>query len=99
MHKNTAHLDNPTRKVINDESNLSHEHLAKGSTYAPRMKPDVIHLCLNKSMYGGPDTVNRRKPHTSTQSKTKMTVVLISRILKGNGEICTSIRSDVKVMR
>ena len=40
--QNTTYLDNPIRKVINDESNLSHEHLAKGSTYAPRMKPDVI---------------------------------------------------------
>ena len=35
VHENTAHLDSPTRKVINDESNLSHEHLDKGSTYAP----------------------------------------------------------------
>ena len=50
VNKNTAHLDNPICKVINDKSNLSHEHLAKGSTYAPQMKPNAIHLCLNKSM-------------------------------------------------
>ena len=50
VHKNTAHLDNPICKVINDKSNLSHEHLAKGSTYAPRMKPNASHLYLNKSM-------------------------------------------------
>ena len=53
VHKNIAHLDNPICKVNNDESNLSHEHLAKGSTYAPRVKPDVIHLYLNKSMHVG----------------------------------------------
>ena len=50
VHKNTTHLDNLICKVINDESNLSHEHLAKGSTYAPRMKLDASHLYLNKSM-------------------------------------------------
>ena len=43
-------MGNSIRKVINDGSNLYHEHLAEGSTYAPRMKPNVIHLCLNKSM-------------------------------------------------
>ena len=48
--KNTAHLDNSIRKVVNDKSNLSHQHLVKGSTYAPQMKPDAIYLCLNKSM-------------------------------------------------
>ena len=50
VHKNTTHLDNPIWKVINDESNLSHEHLVKGSIHAPRVKPNVIHLYLNKSM-------------------------------------------------
>ena len=50
VHKNTAHMDNPIYKVINDKSNLSHEHLVKGSTHAPRVKPYVIHLYLNKSM-------------------------------------------------
>ena len=50
VHQNTAYLDNPICKVINDEINLSQEHLVKGSTYAPRVKPDVIHLYLNKSM-------------------------------------------------
>ena len=50
MHKNTAHLDNPICKVINDESNLSHEHLVEGSTCALWMKPDVSHLYLKKSM-------------------------------------------------
>ena len=37
-------------KIINEENNLSHEHLAKGSIHAPRVKPDVIHLYLEKSM-------------------------------------------------
>ena len=50
VHKNTAYLDNPIHKVINDESNLSHKHLVKGSTHAPWAKLDVIHLYLNKSM-------------------------------------------------
>ena len=50
VHENTTHMDNLICKVINDESNLSHEHLVKGSNYAPRMKPDAIHLYLNKSM-------------------------------------------------
>ena len=70
------------------KTNLSHEHLAKGSTYAPQVKPDVIHLYLNKS-----------KTNTSTQSKTKLVAVPISRILKENGEICPSIRYDVKFIR
>ena len=99
VHKNTTHLDSPISKVTNEKSNLYHEHLVKGSTHAPRVKNDVIHLYLNKSMYGGPNTVNRQKPHTSTQSKTKLVAVLISRILKENGEICPNIRFDVKVMR
>ena len=43
-------MDNLIYKVINNENNLSHEHLVKGSIYAPRLKPDVIHLYLNKSM-------------------------------------------------
>ena len=50
VHKHTAHLDNSICKVINDESILSHEHLVKGSTHAPRVKPGVSHLYLNKSM-------------------------------------------------
>ena len=32
------------------KTNPSHEHLAKGSTHAPQVKPDVIYLYLNKSM-------------------------------------------------
>ena len=81
------------------ETNLSHEHLAKGSTHAPQVKSDVIHLYLNKSIWGGPDTVNHRKLWASTQSETKLATVPISRILKENGEICPSIRSNIKVMR
>ena len=50
VHENTTHLDNPIHQIINKENNLSHEHLAKGSIHAPRVKPDVIHLYLNKSM-------------------------------------------------
>ena len=50
MHKNIAHLDNPIYKVINDENNQSQENIAKGSTHAPRLKLDMIHLYLNKSM-------------------------------------------------
>ena len=50
VHKNTAPLDNLICKVINDKSNLSHVHLVKGSTYASRVKPNVIHLYLNKTM-------------------------------------------------
>ena len=61
VHKNNAHLDNPICKVINDESNLSYEHLAKGFTHAPRVKLDAIHLYLNKIVYGGPNIVNHRK--------------------------------------
>ena len=48
--QNTAHLDNPICKVTMAETNMSHEHLAKRSTHAPRVKPDAIHLHLNKSM-------------------------------------------------
>ena len=50
VHNNTAHLDNPIHKIINGENNLSHEHPAKGSIHAPWVKPDAIHLYLNKSM-------------------------------------------------
>ena len=50
VHENTTHLDNLICKVINDESNLSHEHLVEGSTCALWMKPDVSHLYLKKSM-------------------------------------------------
>ena len=32
------------------KTNLSHEHPVKGSTHAPRVKPDVIHLYVNESM-------------------------------------------------
>ena len=38
--------------------NLFHEHLAKGSTHAPPTKPDLIHLYLNKIVYGGLNIVN-----------------------------------------
>ena len=99
MHKNIAHLDNPIYKVINDENNQSQENIAKGSTHAPRLKLDMIHLYLNKSMQGGLDTVNHQEPQISTQSKTKLVVVPISRILKENREICSNIKIDVKVMR
>ena len=67
------------------KTNLSHEHLTKGSTYAPRVKPDATHLYFNKSMSGGPNTVDRRKLWASPQSKTKLAIVSISRILKENG--------------
>ena len=50
VHESTTHLDNPICKVTMAETNLSHEHLAKRSTHAPRVKPDAIHLYLNKSM-------------------------------------------------
>ena len=50
VHKNTTHLDSPISKVTNEKSNLYHEHLVKGSTHAPRVKLDVIHLYLNKSI-------------------------------------------------
>ena len=50
VHENTTHLDNPIHQIINEENNLSHEHLAKGSTHAPQVKSDVIHLYLNKSI-------------------------------------------------
>ena len=50
VHESTTHLDNPICKVAMTKTNLSHEHLAKGSTHAPRVKPDAIHLYLNKSM-------------------------------------------------
>ena len=50
VHKNAAHLDNPICKVTMTKTNLSHEHLAKGSTHTPRVKPDAIHLYLNKSI-------------------------------------------------
>ena len=61
VHKNTARLDNPTDKVTMTKTNLSHEHLAKGSINTPRVKLDVIQLYLKKTMYGGPDIVNRWK--------------------------------------
>ena len=48
--QNNAHLGNPIYKVTMTKTNLSHEHLAKGSTHAPREKPSVIHLYLNKSL-------------------------------------------------
>ena len=32
------------------KANPSHEHLARESTHAPWVKPDVIHLYLDKSM-------------------------------------------------
>ena len=48
--KNTTHLDNLICKVTMTKTNLSYEHLAKGSTHAPRVKPDVIHLYLYKSL-------------------------------------------------
>ena len=50
VHESTTHLDNPICKVIMAETSLSHEHLAKRSTHAPRVKPDAIHRYLNKSM-------------------------------------------------
>ena len=77
VHKNTTHPDNPICKVINDKSNLSHEHLTRGSTYAPQMKLDASHLYLNKSMYGGPGIVKHQKPHTSTLFKAKLTTIPI----------------------
>ena len=48
--QNTTHPNNPIYKVTMAKTNLSHEHLAKRSTQAPRVKPDAIHLYLNKSM-------------------------------------------------
>ena len=48
--QNTTHMDNPICKEIIMKTNLSHEHLAKGSTHASRVKPNVIHLYFNKSM-------------------------------------------------
>ena len=48
--QNGAHQDNPICKVTMAETNLSHEHLAKGSTHAPQVKSDMIHLYLNKSI-------------------------------------------------
>ena len=50
VHESTTHLDNPICKVAMTKTNLSHEHLAKGPTHAPWVKPDAIHLYLNKSM-------------------------------------------------
>ena len=50
VYESTTHLDNLICKVTMAKTNLSHEHLAKRSTQAPRVKPDAIHLYLNKSM-------------------------------------------------
>ena len=50
VHESTTHLDNPICKVAMTKTNLSHEHLAKRSNHAPQVKPDAIHLYLNKSM-------------------------------------------------
>ena len=40
----------PICKVTMTKTNLFHEHMAKGSTHAPWVKPGVIHIYLNKSL-------------------------------------------------